>query len=238
MDALGRQHPVEKTFQAYQWIRQAGFESVNLDLLFGAPGQSLQDWEDDLAHAVELGPDHLSTYCLTFEEDTAMFVRLSQGKVKIDPSRKQSFANLPGIICPAGLISTRYPTMPSRHACYNLAWAMNEWIGIGPSPYEYKVRWKTLPTEEWAEGIRQPAKVYREEVLSFSDFAQDAVLFGLRMNQGHFIPIIAKFRCINRSILRILISDRLVSEDYYPAKFGNYALWTGKDSTVPSPICS
>ena len=79
MDALGRQHPVEKTFQAYQWIREAGFDSVNLDLLFGAPGQSLQDWEDDLAQAVELAPDHLSTYCLTFEEDTAMFVRLSQG---------------------------------------------------------------------------------------------------------------------------------------------------------------
>ena len=58
MDALGRQHLVEKTFQAYQWIRQAGFDSVNLDLLFGAPGQSLTDWEDDLAQAVALAPDH------------------------------------------------------------------------------------------------------------------------------------------------------------------------------------
>ena len=68
MDALGRKHPVEKTLSAYDMIREAGFSSVNLDLLFGAPGQTLADWESDLTQAVELQPDHLSTYCLTFEE--------------------------------------------------------------------------------------------------------------------------------------------------------------------------
>ncbi len=201
MDALGRQHPVEKTYQAYQWIREAGFDSVNLDLLFGAPGQSLQDWEDDLAHAVKLAPDHLSTYCLTFEEDTAMFVRLSEGKVKIDPEREAEFYEFAWDYLPKHGFEQYEVSNYAKpgHACqHNLnTWAMNEWIGYGPSACTQfqGVRRKNLANlEEWAEGVKlgnQP-KFMEEETLSFTEFAQDAVLFGLRMNRGITIPAIAK----------------------------------------------
>ena len=64
---------------------------LTLDLLFGAPGQTLDMWELDLRTAAELEPDHLSTYCLTFEEDTAMYVRLSEGKVELDFDREAEF---------------------------------------------------------------------------------------------------------------------------------------------------
>jgi len=85
LDALGRQHTREQVFAAYEKIRAAQFPSVNLDLIFAIPGQSETDWIGDLAQAIALAPDHLSTYCLTFEEDTALWVKLSQGKVKLDP---------------------------------------------------------------------------------------------------------------------------------------------------------
>ena len=199
MDALGRQHPVDKTLQAYQWICQAGFQSVNLDLLFGAPGQSLQDWEEDLAQAVELDPDHLSTYCLTFEEDTAMFVRLSQGKVRIDPEREAEFYEFAWNYLPKHGFEQYEVSNYAKpgHACqHNLnTWAMNEWIGYGPSACTQSqgIRRKNIANlEEWAEGMQlgnQP-KFMDEETLSFSDFAQDAVLFGLRMNRGISIPIL------------------------------------------------
>ena len=236
MGALGRQHPVEKTFQAYQWIRQAGFESVNLDLLFGAPGQSLQDWEDDLAQAVELGPDHLSTYCLTFEEDTAMFVRLSQGRVKIEPEREAEFYEFAWDYLPQHGYDQYEVSNYAKpgHAClHNLnTWAMNEWIGIGPSActqYQGVRRKNVANLEEWAEGMQpgnQP-KFMEEEVLSFSDFAQDAVLFGLRMNQGISIPTIAKnFDVSIDQFLGITqFLDRLVSEGLATQPIsGNYAL--------------
>ena len=109
---------------------------------------------------------------------------------------------------------------------------MNEWIGYGPSACtQYQgVRRKNIANlEEWAEGMQpgnQP-KFMEEETLSFSDFAQDAVLFGLRMNQGISIPTIAKkFRCINRSIFRNgKFLDRLVSEGLATQpNSGNYAL--------------
>jgi oxygen-independent coproporphyrinogen-3 oxidase len=236
MDALGRQHPVKKTFEAFQWIRQAGFVSVNLDLLFGAPGQSLQDWEEDLAQAVELAPDHLSTYCLTFEEDTAMFVRLSQGKVKIDPEREAEFYEFAWDYLPKHGFEQYEVSNYAKpgHACrHNLnTWAMNEWIGYGPSACtQYQgVRRKNIANiEEWAEGMQsgnQP-KFIEEETLSSTEFAQDAVLFGLRMNQGISMPKIAEqFDIpIDQFSAMAKFLDRLVLEDLatQPSS-GSYAL--------------
>jgi oxygen-independent coproporphyrinogen-3 oxidase len=236
MDALGRQHPVENTFQAFQWIRQAGFDSVNLDLLFAAPGQSLQDWEDDLAQAVELAPDHLSTYCLTFEEDTAMFVRLSQGKVKIDPEREAEFYEFAWDYLPKHRFEQYEVSNYAKpgHACrHNLnTWAMNEWIGYGPSACtQYQgVRRKNIANlEEWAQGMQpgnQP-KFIEQETLSYTEFAQDAVLFGLRMNQGISMPQIANQFDIplDQFLGMTHFLDRLVSEGLatQPSS-GSYAL--------------
>lgn len=55
------------------------------------PGQDAASWQADLAAAVALAPDHISTYCLTFEEDTALFVKLSQGKVTLDVEKEAAF---------------------------------------------------------------------------------------------------------------------------------------------------
>ena len=236
MDALGRQHPVEKTFEAYQWIREAGFDSVNLDLLFGAPGQSLQDWEADLAQAVELAPDHLSTYCLTFEEDTAMFVRLSQGKVKIDPEREAEFYEFAWDYLPKHGYDQYEVSNYAKpgHACrHNLnTWAMNEWLGYGPSACtQYQgIRRKNITNlEEWVLGMQpgdQP-KFIEQETLSSTDFAQDAVLFGLRMNRGISIPNIAKKFDIQIDQFSGITNfmNRLVSEGLaVHSSSGSYAL--------------
>ena len=164
MDALGRKHPVEKIYQAYQWIRDADFPSVNLDLLFGAPGQTLADWEADLAQAVDLQPDHLSTYCLTFEEDTAMYVRLAEGKVDIDPEREARFYEFAWDYLPAHGYEQYEVSNYAKpgHACqHNLnTWGMNEWIGYGPSACsQYQgVRRKNIANlEEWEAGLQPEA---------------------------------------------------------------------------------
>ena len=72
LEALGRQHTIEQVHRAYDRIRAAGFANVNLDLMFALPGQSPEDRAADVRAAVALGPEHLSTYCLTFEEDTVL----------------------------------------------------------------------------------------------------------------------------------------------------------------------
>jgi oxygen-independent coproporphyrinogen-3 oxidase len=84
LDGLGRQHTREQIFRAYERIRAAEFASVNIDLMFALPGQDEAAWMTDLTEALALAPDHLSTYCLTFEEDTKLWVKLSKGQVKLD----------------------------------------------------------------------------------------------------------------------------------------------------------
>jgi len=193
MKELGRDHEVDRALKAYQLIREAGFLSVNIDLLFGAPGQSLEMWEEDLMKAVQLDPDHISTYCLTFEEDTALFVKLSEGKVKIDPEKEAAFYEtawefLPQQGFPQYEVSNY--AKPGKTCLHNLStWAMNDWVGYGPSAASQVggVRRKNLANlEEWAEQWERSgeAKFAEFEKLQPYDLASDAILFGLRMNQG------------------------------------------------------
>ncbi len=79
LESLGRKHTREQVYRAYERVRAAGFGNVNLDLMFALPGQPAEEWESDLAEAVALAPEHLSTYFLTFEEDTALWARLAAG---------------------------------------------------------------------------------------------------------------------------------------------------------------
>ena len=88
LEALGRAHSREQVYRAYERIRAAGFASVNLDLMFALPGQTASEWDADIDEAVSLAPDHISTYCLTFEEDTRLWVKLSQGRVRLDPENE------------------------------------------------------------------------------------------------------------------------------------------------------
>jgi len=193
MEALGRRHTVEKTLSAYALIRETEAFRVNMDLIFGAPGQTIQMWEADLRRAVELQPDHLSTYCLTFEEDTAMFVRLSEGKVDLDVDREAEFYELAWSMLP----DNGYPqyevsnfSKPGMSCLHNVnTWRMHEWIGYGPyaSSQHLGIRRKNSANlQKWASGMaRENNPAYEEYVeIGSRDLAGDAILFGLRMNDG------------------------------------------------------
>ncbi len=67
---LERQHDLTDVIHAVQWARQAGFDNLNLDLIYGLPGQTLEDWQRSLAFALDLQPEHLSLYALTIEPGT------------------------------------------------------------------------------------------------------------------------------------------------------------------------
>jgi oxygen-independent coproporphyrinogen-3 oxidase len=69
---LEREHRVDEVIQAISWARQAGFENLNLDLIFGLPYQSIQSWQHTLEFALRLKPEHFSLYALTLEHGTTM----------------------------------------------------------------------------------------------------------------------------------------------------------------------
>ena len=194
MDDLGRKHGPEKVFHAYDLIRETNFNSVNLDLIFGIPHQSLEGWMSDMEQAVELQPQHLSTYCLTFEEDTALYHRLAKGELTIDIQREASFYEYAWDFLPrSGYKQYEVSNFAlDGHACVHNqnTWTMNEWIGFGPSAcsqYQFK-RWKNpSDLDRWAIGVRDGFKTQDYEdftELNNVILAEDAILFGLRMNQG------------------------------------------------------
>ena len=79
---LGRLHTAEETRLAAPSAREAGFENVNLDLIFAVPGQSLDDWRSDLETVISFRPEHVSAYNLTYEEGTAFFALRAEGRIQ------------------------------------------------------------------------------------------------------------------------------------------------------------
>jgi oxygen-independent coproporphyrinogen-3 oxidase len=84
LDRLGRVHTREMVFKSFDILRAAGFENLNLDLMFAIPGQSLEVWRRTLDEALTLGSEHLSSYEVIYEEDTALYAQLRAGEFDED----------------------------------------------------------------------------------------------------------------------------------------------------------
>jgi oxygen-independent coproporphyrinogen-3 oxidase len=232
LDALGRRHSPKQIMEAWELIEAAGFASRNLDLIFAIPGQDEKRWTDDLARAMALKPDHLSTYCLTFEEDTAMFVKLSQGKVKIDRELEAFLYRRTWETLEAEGYAQYETSNFARagHVCrHNLiTWEMGDWIGYGPSASSQwgHLRW-TNPAnlDQWLKGIEagRPARE-QVKVLSCRDLLCDALIFGLRLNAGvNPFALAARFEATLPASVRVLFAD-LVEEGLMELAGPNFRL--------------
>jgi oxygen-independent coproporphyrinogen-3 oxidase len=84
LERLGRVHTRDMVFRSFDTLRRAGFDNLNLDLMFAIPGQTLEGWRATLAEAVSLGSEHLSSYEVIYEEDTALFAQLNAGEFDVD----------------------------------------------------------------------------------------------------------------------------------------------------------
>lgn len=192
LDALGRAHSVEQVYRAYERIQSAGFASVNLDLMFALPGQTAEEWAKDVRAAVSLAPNHISTYCLTFEEDTKLWVKLSQGRVKLDIEHEAKLYEATWAQLAAADYAQYEISNFARpgHACrHNLnTWRMNEWIGLGPSAAsQYAgVRGANIANlDQWLDRLARGERVTEDRVTVTPELlAADALIFGLRTNAG------------------------------------------------------
>jgi oxygen-independent coproporphyrinogen-3 oxidase len=192
LDALGRAHSREQVYRAYERIRGAGFPSVNIDLMFALPGQSAAEWDADIDEAVSLAPDHISTYCLTFEEDTALWVKLSQGRVRLDPENEaRMYERTWERLGAAGYAQYEVSNFARPgHACaHNVnTWRMGEWAGLGPSAASQVAGWRganIASLADWSARVQRGERMTEDRTaLTPSLLAEDALVFGLRMNEG------------------------------------------------------
>jgi oxygen-independent coproporphyrinogen-3 oxidase len=218
--ALGRRHTKEQALRAYELVRAAGFASVNLDLIFAVPGQDAAGWRRDLAAAVALAPDHISTYCLTFEEDTALFVKLSEGKVKLDVEKEAAFYEATWDELGAAGFAQYEISNYARpgHACrHNLnTWAMQEWLGFGPSGASQHAGWRYQNPPDlaaWRADLGAGKRGTMDRTaLTPELMAADTLIFGLRCNAGVDLAAAQRrFPTVNWAAYRALAA-RLVEE--------------------------
>jgi len=196
LDALGRQHTPAQVYRAYELIRGAGFPSVNLDLMFALPNQSEAQWRADVDEAVRLAPDHLSTYCLTFEEDTALWLKLAQGKVKLDAEKEALFYQRTwDYLAAAGYAQYEISNFarPGHASQHNLGtWHMHEWIGFGPSGASQFAGWRASnPPDlvQWHADLAAGQRATTDRTpLTNELLVADSVIFGLRLNAGISLP--------------------------------------------------
>jgi oxygen-independent coproporphyrinogen-3 oxidase len=206
LDRLGRVHSRAMVFKSYDTLRRAGFQNLNLDLMFAIPTQTLAMWKATLDEAVAMQPEHLSSYEVIYEDDTPLFHQLQAGEFDVDEElacamydtllettaaaglRQYEIANFARDDASSPVRSAAQP--PARACRHNIAyWRAAGCHALGPSATEYLggVRTRNVAsTPLYCDAIldRGTRPVESREELTPLRRAGENAAFGLRMVAG------------------------------------------------------
>ncbi len=192
LQLLGREHSAAQAEASFDLLRRSGFENLNIDLMFGLPGQTLAQWETTLGRAIALEPSHISTYCLTYEEDTEFLRRHTEGEFRSDPEADADFFNLADeSLGGAGFehYEVSNYARPGFQSVHNQAyWSGHDYLGLGPSAVSTigLRRWQNISdyriySDRVLDG--QPAAT-GDEMLTPAMKRTEAIALSLRTNRG------------------------------------------------------
>ncbi|WP_030458204.1 radical SAM family heme chaperone HemW [Kitasatospora sp. NRRL B-11411] len=191
---LDRHHTPGRPEACVAEARAAGFEHVNLDLIYGTPGESDQDWQASLDAAIGAGPDHVSAYSLIVEDGTRLAARVKRGELPMidDDVHADRYLMADQALAAAGYHwyeVSNWATTPEGRCRHNeLYWTGADWWGAGPGAHSHVggVRWWNAKhpaayAQALAEG-RTPA--LGREVLADEDRRVERILLELRLAEG------------------------------------------------------
>ena len=189
---LGRDHTPEQVAETAALLRAHGFANLSVDLMYALPGQPPAVWTETLRRALALKPDHVSSYGLTYEEDTPFFERLQKGEWAVDEAREiamfdETFATLAEAGLPFYEVSNF--ARPGFESAHNRGyWAGADYLGLGPGAYSTvgAERWFNLKdTASYGERLAAGRTVIAErESLTPETKRRERVLLGLRTREG------------------------------------------------------
>jgi coproporphyrinogen III oxidase-like Fe-S oxidoreductase len=196
---LGRRHSPEEARRSVEIAREAGFDTISIDLIYGLPDQPFEIWRRTLEEAVSLQPDHISCYQLTFHEGTPFGFRLARGKMTELPEEAQGeiflftheYLRDHGI---SGYEVSNFARSPGHRSRHNQKyWHHVPYLGLGPSAHSFSGdrRWwnerKLKPYEMRIEAGERP--IAGSEELTRNDLALEALMLGLRTVAGIDLPV-------------------------------------------------
>ncbi|MFD8755340.1 radical SAM family heme chaperone HemW [Kitasatospora sp. NPDC059577] len=222
LSLLDRHHTPGRPEACVAEAREAGFEHVNLDLIYGTPGESDDDWRASLDAAIGAGPDHVSAYSLIVEEGTKLAARVKRGELPMidDDVHADRYLIAEQALSAAGYRwyeVSNWATTPEGRCRHNeLYWTGADWWGAGPGAHSHVggVRWWNAKhpaayAQALAEG-RTPA--LGREVLADEDRRVERVLLELRLVEGVALDLLTD---TGRKAADRALADGLLAEEPY-----------------------
>ena len=236
---LDRTHNPANVEKAITMARSAGFESISVDLIYGTPGESLEDWQETVSAALALDIDHISAYALIVETGTKLAAQIKRGELTmpIDDLMADMYLLVDQMCEKAGL--TWYElsnwSKPGHECRHNIAyWENRNWWGLGPGAHSHvdaKRFWNLKhPTTYKQKLFAGESPIADSEQLTAEQIKDEAILLGIRMRDGlkiellepHQMEVLAVYRENGFVQLRDdrvlltpagrLIADRIVRE--------------------------
>jgi oxygen-independent coproporphyrinogen-3 oxidase len=189
---LGRIHSAREAAEAYAAARVAGFDNVNIDLIFGLPGQTAQAWGADIRKAIGLRPEHISFYDLLLEEGTPLQADVAEGRLEAlsDIEDRKMYHAATRALSDAGYVHYEISNaaLKGRESRHNLKyWSMDDYLGIGLGAHSYISGRRSSNTEFMndylgARDSRQMVSNYYNNTKG--DEMSEYVWLGLRRTKG------------------------------------------------------
>lgn len=189
---INRRHSGTEAINAIENLRNAGFDNISIDLIYGLPGQSLSDWEKQLDIALQIRPPHISAYGLTYEEDTVLWKLREANKVSVvdDDTMVKMYELLRDKTKLHGYEAYEISnfSLPGFHSRHNSSyWQQKPYIGIGPSAHSYNGvsrQWNINSLTGYIQTILQGEVPAEIEELSLYDHYNDYIMVALRTSEG------------------------------------------------------
>ena len=189
---LHRRHTAQQAIEAFKRCREAGFQNISIDLMYGLPGETLETWEQDLQQAIALYPEHISAYHLIYEEGTTLWNLREQNKVE-EAEEELSltlFKTLIERLTKAGYQHYEISNfcLPGLHSRHNSSyWTGKKYLGCGPSAHSFdgtSRQWNVSSLEQYLKGIHTGQLDFEIEDLDLYTRYNDFVITSIRTCWG------------------------------------------------------
>ena len=189
---LNRAHTATEAIASVQEAQNAGFDNLSIDLIYAIPAEDHSIWENDLAQAVALQPQHISAYCLTIEEKTVFGRWQQQGRLRAvsDEVAAEQFELLVDTLTNAGYDPYEVSNFcqPGKYSQHNTSyWQGKKYLGIGPSAHSYdgeSRQYNVAHNPRYLKALVAGKLSYEREILSQHDRINEWVMTGLRTKWG------------------------------------------------------
>lgn len=191
---LERSHTPGRIPQVVEWTRKAGFEHINLDLIYGTPGETDDDWRASLDAALEAEPDHVSAYALIVEEGTRLAAQVKRGDLTApdDDAMADRYLIADEKLTAHGLHwyeISNWAAAPGAACRHNmLYWTGADWWGVGPGAHSHVggTRWWNVkhPAAYAARLAEGTTPAHAREILDEDDRRTERIMLELRLAQG------------------------------------------------------